>query len=163
MNKQQIIQQIQQKKSFLCVGLDTDINKIPQHLLEMDDPVFEFNKEIIDSLTGNVGVGHVRYSTTGGSLPENAQPIAMNYIKGTLALVHNGNIQNADTGIACYAVSLLFNFVWSILFFNFELYLFSFFWLLILLGLIFQQPQKRSILYMTRQMVGLVPYRKKRK
>ena len=48
MNKQQIIQQIQQKKSFLCVGLDTDINKIPQHLLEMDDPVFEFNKEIID-------------------------------------------------------------------------------------------------------------------
>ncbi|MBO6001519.1 MAG: amidophosphoribosyltransferase, partial [Spirochaetales bacterium] len=55
-----------------------------------------FNKETIDSLTGNVGVGHVRYSTTGGSLPENAQPIAMNYIKGTLALVHNGNIQNAD-------------------------------------------------------------------
>ena len=48
MNKQQLIQQIQQKKSFLCVGLDTDINKIPQHLLEMDDPVFEFNKQIID-------------------------------------------------------------------------------------------------------------------
>ena len=44
--------------------------------------------------------------------------------------------KNADTGIAFYAVSLLFNFVWSILFFNFELYLFSFFWLLILLGLI---------------------------
>ena len=48
MNKQQLIQQIQQKKSFLCVGLDTDINKIPQHLLDAEDPVFEFNKQIID-------------------------------------------------------------------------------------------------------------------
>ena len=48
MNKQQLIKQIQQKKSFLCVGLDTDINKIPQHLLDAEDPVFEFNKQIID-------------------------------------------------------------------------------------------------------------------
>ena len=48
MNKQQLIEQIQKKKSFLCVGLDTDINKIPQHLLEAEDPVFEFNKQIID-------------------------------------------------------------------------------------------------------------------
>lgn len=48
MNKLQLIEQIQKKKSFLCVGLDTDINKIPQHLLEADDPVFEFNKQIID-------------------------------------------------------------------------------------------------------------------
>ena len=48
MNKQQLIDQIQKKKSFLCVGLDTDINKIPQHLLEKEDPVFEFNKQIID-------------------------------------------------------------------------------------------------------------------
>ena len=48
MNKQQLIEQIQQKKSFLCVGLDTDINKIPQHLLDAEDPVFEFNKRIID-------------------------------------------------------------------------------------------------------------------
>ncbi|MCR5837353.1 MAG: amidophosphoribosyltransferase [Lachnospiraceae bacterium] len=46
-------------------------------------------------LIGNIGVGHVRYSTTGGSTPENAQPIAMNYIKGSLAVVHNGNIVNA--------------------------------------------------------------------
>lgn len=44
--------------------------------------------------------------------------------------------KNSDSGISFYAVSLLFNFVWSILFFNFELYLFSFFWLLILFGLI---------------------------
>jgi len=48
MNKQQIINEIKRKKSFLCVGLDTDINKIPKHLLNCDDPVFEFNKEIID-------------------------------------------------------------------------------------------------------------------
>ncbi|MCR5774774.1 MAG: amidophosphoribosyltransferase [Lachnospiraceae bacterium] len=54
-----------------------------------------FDKAGINGLTGNIGVGHVRYSTTGGSLPENAQPIAMNYIKGCLALVHNGNIINA--------------------------------------------------------------------
>ena len=47
MNKQQLIEQIQKKKSFLCVGLDTDINKIPQDLLSLDDPIFEFNKQII--------------------------------------------------------------------------------------------------------------------
>lgn len=48
MNKQQLIEQIYQKKSFLCVGLDTDINKIPQDLLALEDPVFEFNKQIIN-------------------------------------------------------------------------------------------------------------------
>ena len=48
MNKQQLIEQIQKKKSFLCVGLDTDIDKIPQDLLAKEDPVFEFNKQIID-------------------------------------------------------------------------------------------------------------------
>ena len=47
-------------------------------------------------MKGNIGVGHVRYSTTGGSVVENAQPIAMNYIKGTLAIAHNGNIVNAS-------------------------------------------------------------------
>lgn len=49
MNREQLIQQIKNKKSFLCVGLDTDIKKIPQHLLHTDDPVFEFNKAIIDA------------------------------------------------------------------------------------------------------------------
>ncbi|MCQ2308760.1 MAG: orotidine-5'-phosphate decarboxylase [Bacteroidales bacterium] len=49
MNKQQIINQIRAKKSFLCVGLDTDIKKIPQHLLNEEDPVFAFNKAIIDT------------------------------------------------------------------------------------------------------------------
>lgn len=49
MTTQQLIDQIQAKKSFLCVGLDVDLNKIPQHLLETEDPIFEFNKAIIDA------------------------------------------------------------------------------------------------------------------
>ena len=48
MNKTQLFEQIKQKQSFLCVGLDTDINKIPETLLATDDPVFEFNKQIIN-------------------------------------------------------------------------------------------------------------------
>ncbi|HSH51799.1 MAG TPA: orotidine-5'-phosphate decarboxylase, partial [Bacteroidales bacterium] len=44
-----IVEQIKKKKSFLCVGLDTDIAKIPQFLLDNDDPVFEFNKQIVDA------------------------------------------------------------------------------------------------------------------
>ncbi|MEN8117761.1 MAG: orotidine-5'-phosphate decarboxylase [Bacteroidota bacterium] len=49
MNQQQLFEQIQKKRSFLCVGLDTDTKKIPQHLLETSDPIFSFNKEIIDA------------------------------------------------------------------------------------------------------------------
>lgn len=49
MNKQQLIDNIFQKKSFLCVGLDTDIKKIPQHLLKEEDPILTFNKAIIDA------------------------------------------------------------------------------------------------------------------
>jgi orotidine-5'-phosphate decarboxylase len=48
-NRQQLISQIKQKKSFLCVGLDTDIEKIPTFLLDNEDPIFEFNKRIIDA------------------------------------------------------------------------------------------------------------------
>jgi orotidine-5'-phosphate decarboxylase len=49
MNRKQLIAQIREKQSFLCVGLDTDLAKIPKHLLKTDDPVFEFNKRIIDA------------------------------------------------------------------------------------------------------------------
>ncbi|HEY0054113.1 MAG TPA: orotidine-5'-phosphate decarboxylase [Pedobacter sp.] len=49
MDRKALINQIRLKKSFLCIGLDTDINKIPEHLLELDDPVYEFNKQIIDA------------------------------------------------------------------------------------------------------------------
>ena len=47
MNKQQLFENIKRKKSFLCVGLDTDIKKIPEHLLKEEDPIFTFNKAII--------------------------------------------------------------------------------------------------------------------
>ncbi|MFT5777530.1 MAG: orotidine-5'-phosphate decarboxylase [Crocinitomicaceae bacterium] len=49
MTREQIIEQIRIKRSFLCVGLDTDLTKIPAHLLELEDPIFEFNKAIIDA------------------------------------------------------------------------------------------------------------------
>lgn len=49
MNYIELFQQIKEKRSFLCVGLDTDITKIPQFLLDTDDPVFEFNKQIVDT------------------------------------------------------------------------------------------------------------------
>ena len=49
MTRKQIIGQVKKKKSYLCVGLDTDITKIPKHLLSLPDPVFEFNKAIIDA------------------------------------------------------------------------------------------------------------------
>ena len=49
MTKQELFNQIIKKESFLCVGLDADLEKIPDHLLELDDPIFEFNKQIIDA------------------------------------------------------------------------------------------------------------------
>ncbi|BDD03377.1 orotidine-5'-phosphate decarboxylase [Aureibacter tunicatorum] len=49
MTRKDLFEQIQSKKSYLCVGLDTDINKIPKHLLDKEDPIFEFNKAIIDA------------------------------------------------------------------------------------------------------------------
>lgn len=56
-----------------------------------------FNKDILNDLAGNIGIGHVRYSTAGASVRENAQPLVLNYIKGTLAVAHNGNLVNANT------------------------------------------------------------------
>ncbi|MEL6922546.1 MAG: orotidine-5'-phosphate decarboxylase [Bacteroidota bacterium] len=49
MTRQQLLDHILEKKSYLCVGLDTDINRIPAHLLESEDPIFEFNRQIIDA------------------------------------------------------------------------------------------------------------------
>ncbi len=54
-----------------------------------------FNNSILDSLPGQMGISHVRYSTAGGSVLENAQPLVMRYVKGTLAVAHNGNLTNA--------------------------------------------------------------------
>ncbi len=55
-----------------------------------------FHEGILDELNGTMAVGHVRYSTTGGVRRENAQPLTLNYVKGTLALAHNGNLPHAD-------------------------------------------------------------------
>ncbi len=55
-----------------------------------------FTGDHLAALKGDIGVGHVRYSTAGGSTRENAQPLVLNYIKGTLALAHNGNLINAN-------------------------------------------------------------------
>ena len=49
MKKEDLLSQIISKKSFLCIGLDTDINKIPKFLLDSDDPIFDFNKKVIDA------------------------------------------------------------------------------------------------------------------
>ncbi len=49
MTTQELVAQIKKKKSFLCIGLDVDLNKIPEHLLKEEDPIFEFNKAIIDA------------------------------------------------------------------------------------------------------------------
>lgn len=57
MNKEQLIKEIFKKKTFLCVGLDADIKKIPKHLLEEEDPIFSFNKAIIDA-TANYCVAY---------------------------------------------------------------------------------------------------------
>ena len=54
-----------------------------------------FNEEGLSELKGNLGVGHVRYSTAGGTRVENAMPLVINYVKGTLAIAHNGNLVNA--------------------------------------------------------------------
>ncbi len=54
-----------------------------------------FSPENLEGLKGDIGVGHVRYSTAGESTRENAQPLVLNYVKGTLGLAHNGNLINA--------------------------------------------------------------------
>lgn len=54
-----------------------------------------FTQDNLEPMHGDIGVGHVRYSTAGASARENAQPLVLNYVKGTLALAHNGNLINA--------------------------------------------------------------------
>ncbi len=55
-----------------------------------------FTEEIMGSLPGRIAIGHTRYSTTGSSLPKNAQPLVVNYSRGSMALAHNGNLVNAS-------------------------------------------------------------------
>ena len=55
-----------------------------------------FNKDILEKLPGQMGIGHVRYSTTGCSMRENTQPLVLKYIKGSLSIAHNGNLTNTN-------------------------------------------------------------------
>lgn len=55
-----------------------------------------FHHDNLAKLKGNIGVGHCRYSTAGDSIPSNAQPLVLNYVKGTLMMAHNGNLINAN-------------------------------------------------------------------
>ena len=55
-----------------------------------------FTPDNLEPMKGDIGVGHVRYSTAGSSTRENAQPLVLNYVKGTLAMAHNGNLINAS-------------------------------------------------------------------
>ncbi|MDA8595055.1 MAG: orotidine-5'-phosphate decarboxylase [Flavobacteriaceae bacterium] len=57
MNRAQLVDQINKKQSFLCIGLDVDLEKIPEHLLKTEDPIFEFNKQIIDA-TADLAVAY---------------------------------------------------------------------------------------------------------
>lgn len=57
MNRKELSQLILKKKSFLCIGLDTDLNRVPAHLLDSEDPIFEFNKQIIDA-TNDLAVAY---------------------------------------------------------------------------------------------------------
>ena len=70
-------------------GLELDFHKDRGLLGEV------FTPEILDRLGGTMAVGHVRYSTAGGDKRENAQPLTLKYVKGTLAVAHNGNLVNA--------------------------------------------------------------------
>ena len=105
MNKQELIAQIQQKKSFLCIGLDVDLTKIPTHLLAEKDPIFEFNKHIIDA-THHLAVAYKpntafyeAYGINGWqSLEKTINYINANYPEiFTIADAKRGDIGNTST------------------------------------------------------------------
>ena len=101
MTKEQLINQIKVKSSYLCVGLDTDIKKIPKHLLSADDPVFEFNKQIIDA-TAKYAVAYkpnVAFYETLGSKGWDSLQKTVEYIPKecfTIADAKRGDIGNTS-------------------------------------------------------------------
>ncbi|AXT63247.1 orotidine-5'-phosphate decarboxylase [Aquimarina sp. AD10] len=105
MTTQELVQQIYKKKSFLCIGLDVDLTKIPKHLLDKEDPIFEFNKAIIDA-THHLAVGYKpniafyeAYGVKGWkSLEKTIQYININYPElFTIADAKRGDIGNTST------------------------------------------------------------------
>ena len=105
MNRQTLIQQIRTKKSYLCVGLDSDITKIPRHLLQHEDPVFEFNKAIIDA-TQDVCVSYkinTAFYEANGLQGWQSMEKTLNYIPKdifTIADAKRGDIGNTSTQYA---------------------------------------------------------------
>src|SRR5438046_934026 len=102
MNRNELFQQIQKKKSYLCIGLDSDIQKIPKHLLAAEDPVYEFNKAIIEA-TSDLCVAYkpnlAFYESLGSkgwrSLEKTLQIIPENCF--TIADAKRGDIGNTST------------------------------------------------------------------
>jgi orotidine-5'-phosphate decarboxylase len=105
MTRNELIEQIRLKKSFLCIGLDVDMTKIPKHLLETEDPIFEFNKKIIDA-THHLAVAYKPntafyecYGLDGWkSLEKTIQYLNKNYPEiFTIADAKRGDIGNTST------------------------------------------------------------------
>ena len=108
MKKQELITQIKQKKSFLCIGLDVDLDKIPTHLLKEEDPIFEFNKQLIDA-THHLAVAYKpniafyeAYGLKGWiALEKTINYLNLNYPKiFTIADAKRGDIGNTSTRYA---------------------------------------------------------------
>ncbi|MCF6181755.1 orotidine-5'-phosphate decarboxylase [Lutibacter sp.] len=108
MNRQELINQIQQKKSFLCIGLDVDLTKIPIHLLAEKDPIFEFNKQLIDA-THHLAVAYkpnIAFYEAYGIKGWMALEKTINYINTnypeifTIADAKRGDIGNTSTRYA---------------------------------------------------------------
>lgn len=101
MTKEELIQQIKSKNSYLCVGLDTDLNKIPKHLLSAEDPIFEFNKQIIDA-TQQFAVAYkpnIAFYETQGSKGWESLQKTIEYIPNecfTIADAKRGDIGNTS-------------------------------------------------------------------
>ena len=91
MKRENLYRSIIAKKSFLCIGLDSDVNKIPKHLLKFSDPIFEFNKQIIDA-THDLAIAYkpniAFYESEGSAGWESLSKTAF-YIKNNYTLTSN--------------------------------------------------------------------------
>lgn len=104
MNSTELFEQIKQKRSFLCVGLDTDLNRIPEILLSKEDPIFEFNKAIIDATADyaiayktNLAFYEINGATGWNSLQKTIKYIRTNHPKiFTIADAKRGDIANTS-------------------------------------------------------------------
>lgn len=105
MNRNQLIQHIKEKKSYLCVGLDTDISKIPMHLRQHEDAAFEFNKAIIDATKDHCVAYKINtaFYEAEGVKGWQAMEKTVNYIPGThfkIADAKRGDIGNTSAQYA---------------------------------------------------------------